>query len=161
MNLDVILLVLHVFLAIIIVALILLQKGKGATAGATFGGGGGGGGGASAVFGASGASNFLSKTTAILATAFFLNSLALAYLAANRDIATSVVDSIGAVVETEKVIDTLDAGVPLPADAVIESDVPAAVEIPADGDVPAATDVSVEAEEPAATIGSDVPSAAE
>ena len=141
---DVILLVLHVFLAITIVALILLQKGKGASEGATFGGGGGSG----AVFGASGASNFLSKTTAILATAFFINSLALAHLAANRDIATSVVDTIEAVVETEQAVDAFAGSVPLPVDEAVESD------------VPAATDVPVGAE-PAATIGSDIPSAAE
>ena len=91
MNFDVILLVLQVVLAVVIITLILLQKGKGASEGATFGGGGGGGG-AGSVFGASGSSNFLSKTTAVLATAFFLNSLALAYLAGNRDVPTSVMD---------------------------------------------------------------------
>ena len=58
---DVILLVLHVFLSLGIITLVLLQKGAGASAGAAFGGGGGG---AGSVFGATGSSNFLSKTTA-------------------------------------------------------------------------------------------------
>ena len=90
---DIILLVLHVFLSLGIITLVLLQKGAGASAGASFGGGGGGGGGS--VFGATGASNFLSKTTAIFATAFFINSLVLAYLASNRDIKTdSVIDAL-------------------------------------------------------------------
>ena len=85
---DIILLVLHVLLALGIITLVLLQKGKGATEGATFGGG------ASTVFGASGSSNFLSKTTAILATIFFINSLALAYLAGHREQPTSLLDKI-------------------------------------------------------------------
>ncbi len=85
---DIILLVLHVLLAFGIITLVLLQKGKGATEGATFGGG------ASTVFGASGSSNFLSKTTAILATVFFINSLALAYLAGHREQPTSLLDKI-------------------------------------------------------------------
>ena len=91
---DIILLVLHVFLSLGIITLVLLQKGAGASAGAAFGGGGGGGG-AGSVFGASGSANFLSKTTAIFAIGFFLNSLLLAYLASNRDIQTdSVMDAL-------------------------------------------------------------------
>lgn len=85
---SIILLVVHVILALGIITLVLLQKGKGASEGASFGGG------ASSVFGASGSSNFLSKSTAILATLFFINSLALAYLAANRDAPISVIDSV-------------------------------------------------------------------
>ena len=87
---DIILLVLHVFLSLGIITLVLLQKGAGASAGAAFGGGGGG-----SVFGASGSANFLSKTTAFLAIGFFVNSLVLAYLAANRDVQTdSVLDAL-------------------------------------------------------------------
>jgi len=89
---DIILLVLHVTLSLGIITLVLLQKGAGASAGAAFGGGGGG---AGSVFGASGSANFLSKTTAILAVGFFINSLVLAYLAANRDVTTdSVIDQL-------------------------------------------------------------------
>ncbi len=91
---NIALLVLHVILSLGIITLVLLQKGAGASAGAAFGGGGGG---AGSVFGASGSSNFLSKFTAILATGFFVNSLALAYIAAHRDVSTdSVLDNLPA-----------------------------------------------------------------
>lgn len=128
MSIDIILLILQVFLAIAIIGLILLQKGKGASEGASFGGGGAG-----SVFGASGSSNFLSKSTAILATCFFLNSLALAHLAGNRDVAGSVIDSIevGAektVVEEEKAPESFGGSVPMPADTPAESDVPPAAD---------------------------------
>ena len=87
---DIILLVLHVFLSLGIITLVLLQKGAGASAGAAFGGGGGAG----SVFGATGSANFLSKTTAIFAVGFFVNSLVLAYMAAHRDIESgSVLDA--------------------------------------------------------------------
>ncbi len=97
---DIILLVLHVFLSLGIITLVLLQKGAGASAGAAFGGGGAG-----SVFGASGSANFLSKTTAIFAVGFFVNSLALAYLAANREVQTdSVIDSLFQPPVTEEVM---------------------------------------------------------
>ena len=89
---DIILLVLHVVLSLGIITLVLLQKGAGASAGAAFGGGGGG---AGSVFGATGSANFLSKTTAIFAIGFFVNSLVLAYMAANREVQTdSVLDAL-------------------------------------------------------------------
>ena len=89
---DIILLVLHVVLSLGIITLVLLQKGAGASAGAAFGGGGGG---AGSVFGATGSANFLSKTTAVFAVGFFVNSLVLAYLAANREVQTdSVLDAL-------------------------------------------------------------------
>jgi preprotein translocase subunit SecG len=65
----------HVVIAILIVALILVQKGKGADMGSAFGAGASG-----TIFGAKGSANFLSRTTAVLATIFFITSLALAYL---------------------------------------------------------------------------------
>ena len=143
MDFNVILLVLQVFLAVAIIGLILLQKGKGASEGATFGGGGGGGG-AGSVFGASGSSNFLSKTTAILATAFFLNSLALAYLAGNRDVPGSVLDAIEVTTEADAAAglstEPLDGSVPLPADTSIGSDVPAPADALIESDVPPAAE---------------------
>ena len=140
---DIILLVLHVVLSLGIITLVLLQKGAGASAGAAFGGGGGSGG---SVFGATGASNFLSKATAIFATAFFINSIALAYLASNRDIQIdSVLDALTAPA-IEAPADPADPAVPAPA-----LDVPAAADVPVDsteGDVPApAEDVPVPASE--------------
>src|SRR5690554_826131 len=90
-----IVLAIHVVVGLCVIGLVLMQHGKGADAGAAFGGGGGGGGGgAGSVFGASGSANFLSRTTAVLATAFFITSLGLAYLASTKTSGpTSVMDS--------------------------------------------------------------------
>lgn len=86
----------HVIVGLSLIVMVLMQHGKGADAGAAFGGGGGGGvggGGAGSVFGSSGSANFLSRTTAILATVFFITSLGLAYLASSAPAEpTSVMD---------------------------------------------------------------------
>jgi preprotein translocase subunit SecG len=74
-----ILLVIHVLLSASIIGLVLLQRGKGADAGAGFGSGASG-----TVFGARGSATFFSKTTAVLASCFFVTSLALAYMASHR-----------------------------------------------------------------------------
>src|SRR5687767_8450828 len=63
------------------IGLILLQHGKGADMGAAFGSGASG-----SLFGATGSANFLSRTTAVLATIFFVLSLALAYFATKRPV---------------------------------------------------------------------------
>lgn len=68
----------HVITAVAIIVLVLMQQGKGADMGAAFGSGSSG-----SVFGASGSGNFLSRTTAIVATLFFITSLSLTYLAGN------------------------------------------------------------------------------
>ena len=81
----------HVLLAVAIVGLVLLQRGKGADAGAGFGAGASG-----TVFGARGSANFLSRTTAVLATLFFLTSLGLSYLFSQQKPATSVMDTLPA-----------------------------------------------------------------
>lgn len=70
-----VILAVHVVVAVALIGLILIQQGKGADAGASFGGGASG-----TVFGSQGSSNFLTKTTAILATTFFLTSLFLSYI---------------------------------------------------------------------------------
>ena len=74
-----ILIVTHVLVALAIIGLVLLQHGKGADMGSGFGGGASG-----SLFGATGSANFLSRTTAILATIFFILSLALAYVATKK-----------------------------------------------------------------------------
>ena len=71
--------VVHVLIALAIIGLVLLQHGKGADMGSGFGGGA-----SSSLFGATGSANFLSRTTAVLATLFFLSSLGLAYMATSR-----------------------------------------------------------------------------
>jgi preprotein translocase subunit SecG len=71
--------ILHVLVAAGIIGLVLLQQGRGADAGAGFGGA------SNTLFGARGAASFLSRSTAILATLFFVTSLSLAYMAGNVD----------------------------------------------------------------------------
>jgi preprotein translocase subunit SecG len=79
--------------AIAMIGLILVQHGKGADMGAAFGSGGSG-----SLFGASGSANFLSRTTAILATVFFVCTLALAYFGNQRPASSgSVLESAAAV----------------------------------------------------------------
>ena len=73
---ETLLVVAHVLLAAGLIGLVLMQHGKGADAGAAFGSGA-----SATVFGARGAASFLSRATSILATLFFLTSLALAYVA--------------------------------------------------------------------------------
>jgi preprotein translocase subunit SecG len=72
--LTTLLIVLQVLSAIAIIVLVLLQHGKGADMGAAFGSGASG-----SLFGASGSANFLSRSTAVVATVFFIATLALAY----------------------------------------------------------------------------------
>jgi len=66
---------LHVAACVFLVAVVLLQRGRGAQVGAVFGGGGGG-----TMFGARGAGNFLTKLTTGAAIVFMLTSLSLSYL---------------------------------------------------------------------------------
>ena len=73
------LLAVHVLVAAALIGFVLLQHGKGADMGAAFGSGASG-----SLFGAVGSANFLSRTTAILATVFFLSSLGLTYLGSTR-----------------------------------------------------------------------------
>ena len=75
MMVRTILTILQVLSAFVIVALVLLQRGKGADAGAGFGAGASG-----TVFGARGATTGLSRMTAIFAAIFMMNSLALTYM---------------------------------------------------------------------------------
>ena len=70
--------------AVAMIGLVLIQHGKGADMGAAFGSGSSG-----SLFGASGSANFLSRTTAVLATVFFVCTLALAYFSNARPAASS------------------------------------------------------------------------
>ena len=73
--LHTLLMIVHIVSATCIVALVLVQRGKGADAGAGFGAGASG-----TVFGARGATTALSRATAVLATVFMVTSLTLAYM---------------------------------------------------------------------------------
>jgi len=93
----------HTLLALLIIILVLMQRGKGADAGAAFGAGASG-----TVFGSRGSSSFFSRATAILATAFFASSLTLAYMSSQG------VEGPSSLLEgSEPVAATIDAG---PAD---------------------------------------------
>ncbi len=115
-------LVLHVLVAIAMTAFILLQQGKGAEMGASFGAGA-----SQTVFGAAGATSFMTRVTAVLAGVFFVTSLTLAIYARKNSESFGLVPEIPA--ETV-VTDSKPAGdVPV---------VPAATPAPAGGDVPVA-----------------------
>ncbi|WP_186136444.1 preprotein translocase subunit SecG [Burkholderia gladioli] len=73
--LKVLIIVVQILSALGVIGLVLLQHGKGADMGAAFGSGASG-----SLFGATGSANFLSRTTAVLATIFFIATLALTYL---------------------------------------------------------------------------------
>ena len=79
----------HVLISAMIIGLILLQRGKGADAGTAFGAGASG-----TVFGAKGSANFLSRTTAVLATMFFLSSLGLTYMSVQGPAVTSLMEEV-------------------------------------------------------------------
>ena len=124
--LETVIVVLHLLGAIGVVALVLLQQGKGADAGASFGSGASG-----TVFGSQGSSTFLSRVTAILATAFFMTSLGLAFFAKDKaDAMAQVGLPDPAVLEVQQAapavedVPVLDATKPAPAAA----DVPQAPE---------------------------------
>ena len=111
-TLQQVVLIAHTLIALLIIALVLLQRGKGADAGAGFGAGASG-----TVFGARGSSSFFSRATAILATAFFVSSLTLAYLSSQRTTGpTSLLDEAPAVeVEPEaEIVPADDEELPIP-----------------------------------------------
>jgi preprotein translocase subunit SecG len=83
--------IVHLLVAITLIGLILLQHGKGADMGAAFGSGASG-----SLFGASGSANFLSRTTAILATVFFVTSMGLTYFSLSRTKSDTVLEKIPA-----------------------------------------------------------------
>jgi preprotein translocase subunit SecG len=112
-----IILTIQMLSALAMIGLILVQHGKGADMGAAFGSGGSG-----SLFGASGSANFLSRTTAVLATVFFVCTLSLAYFGNLRPAASGSV--------LEGAASTVPA---VPAQTVTPSVVPAsgAAQIPA------------------------------
>jgi preprotein translocase subunit SecG len=84
-----IILIIDVLSAVVLIGLILLQQGKGADMGAAFGSGA-----SQSLFGARGSANFLTRTTAILATIFFATNLGLAVLSAKQTQAPAVTQSV-------------------------------------------------------------------
>ena len=74
--------IVQVLSALVIIALVLMQHGKGADMGAAFGSGASG-----SLFGATGSSNFMSKSTGVAAAIFFSATLGLSYMSTNRSTA--------------------------------------------------------------------------
>jgi preprotein translocase subunit SecG len=105
--LETVVIVVHLLGAIGVVGLVLLQQGKGADAGASFGAGASG-----TVFGSQGSATFLSRFTAILAAAFFITSLGLAFFA------------------KEKADNLTQAGLPDPAVLEVQQEKPAVEDVP-------------------------------
>ena len=81
--------VVHVITAIVLIGLVLIQHGKGADMGAAFGTGSAG-----SLFGSSGSANFLSRSTSVAATIFFVTSLSLTYLYAHPTQGQGVMDKV-------------------------------------------------------------------
>lgn len=94
-TMQTVVLIAHTFIAVMIIVLVLLQRGKGADAGAAFGAGASG-----TVFGARGSGSFFTRATAVLATAFFASSLALAFLSSQRGDAPESLLEEGAATES-------------------------------------------------------------
>ena len=90
-------LVIHVLVAVCLVALVLLQQGKGADVGAAFGSGA-----SQTLFGARGSANFLTRATALLAAAFFVTSLTLTVFASRGGTPSSVTEAIATEETTTK-----------------------------------------------------------
>lgn len=84
-----VLIVIYVIVALAIVGLVLIQQGKGADMGASFGSGASG-----SVFGSSGAGSFLTRSTGVLATLFFVISLLLGGITAERSNKTSEFENL-------------------------------------------------------------------
>ncbi|MBL4910156.1 MAG: preprotein translocase subunit SecG [Alteromonadaceae bacterium] len=126
-----ILIVVYLIIALCLIGLVLIQQGKGADMGASFGAGA-----SATIFGSSGSGNFLTKSTSILAVAFFVISLLLGNLTANRIKATDEWDNLATpVANTQKDGSTSVASV---EPKTVNTDVPSSSTAPA-SDIPAAT----------------------
>jgi len=81
--------VVHVITAVVLIGLVLIQHGKGADMGAAFGSGSAG-----SLFGSGGSANFLSRSTAVAATVFFITSLSLTYIYSRPAQVQGVMDKV-------------------------------------------------------------------
>jgi preprotein translocase subunit SecG len=109
-----IILIAHILFALGIVGFVMMQQGKGADAGASFGSGA-----SQTVFGSQGSGNFLSRSTAILATLFFVTSLGLAVVAKQKAVGAS---DLG--IPSQEVIEKLEQDTPIVEEYAPVSDAP-------------------------------------
>ncbi|HEY2274775.1 MAG TPA: preprotein translocase subunit SecG [Steroidobacteraceae bacterium] len=124
----------QVFSSLAIVALVLLQRGKGAEAGAGFGAGASG-----TVFGARGASTALSRATAVFAAIFMINSLALAYLGttASKERQKTILEEAADTGKTAPATGSAPPSPPAQAPPVAPATAPASTPAPAPAPAPA------------------------
>jgi len=115
-----IVIVVHMFVSIGLIGLVLIQHGKGADAGAAFGSGA-----SSTVFGSRGSASFLTRTTAILATTFFITSLTLGYFSNPKE-EKSVVEKVQPVTEikTESPVEVNQKSSELPPESISITETP-------------------------------------
>lgn len=115
---------LDVIVALLLVGLILIQQGKGADMGASFGSGG-----SNTVFGSTGSGNFLTRSTAVLATLFFIINLALGTLSNKVIKQVDEWDDLSA-----PAVSTIPSNTDVPVAAPVATDIPASSTAPvADG----------------------------
>jgi len=141
--------VIHLFLAIGLIGLILIQHGRGADAGAAFGSGA-----SATVFGARGSGSFLSRTTAILATLFFVTSVVMAYYAQRVEAPAGLMDGAAEAVPVDipavpgAQVLSGDVPTPVPGTAGIPVQVPAPAAVQVQAPVAVQTPVPVPVQVP-------------
>jgi preprotein translocase subunit SecG len=114
-----ILVIVYLIVAVMLIGFVLIQQGKGAGMGASFGSGG-----SNTVFGSTGSGNFLTRTTAVLATLFFVISLILGNQTADKEKSSDEWQNL----EGEATEQTMDSDVPVSEPSMSSapgSDVPA------------------------------------
>ncbi len=125
--LTTLLIVVQVVSAIAVIVLVLLQQGKGADMGAAFGGGASG-----SLFGATGSANFLSRSTGVVATLFFLATLGLAYTASEiKRPAEEPAGVMGTIPTTTPAPASAPKDIPAPSGQIPQGSPPAPADIPA------------------------------
>ncbi|MBQ4861902.1 preprotein translocase subunit SecG [Pseudoalteromonas sp. MMG013] len=112
-----ILLVIYLIVALALIGMVLVQQGKGADMGSSFGAGA-----SATVFGSSGAGNFMTKTTTVLATVFFVLSIVLGNLTAGQIKKTDEWENLEAPVEA--IVAPAASDVPASTEGNNTSDVP-------------------------------------
>jgi len=129
-----VLIIAYVLIAISLIGLVLIQQGKGADMGASFGAGS-----SATIFGSSGSGSFLTKMTTWLAIAFFVISLILGNITANRTKAVDEWNNLAVPAsEQAAAVDAIPEESAEPVSAINNSDVPVGDDTSAkdDGDVP-------------------------
>jgi preprotein translocase subunit SecG len=124
-----ILVIVYLIVAVMLIGFVLIQQGKGAGMGASFGSGG-----SNTVFGSTGSGNFLTRTTAILATLFFVISLILGNQTADKEKSVDEWQNL----EVPAAEQTIDSDVPATEQLIpvsSDADVPVA-EVPKEDDLP-------------------------